>query len=387
MTKAGRWLSVCVAATGCWTASCGGGSAGTPGAGGTSGSAGVTGSAGTGAGVRPAPAARAAIRQGWPAAAAPPARAAAAPPAMWEPAPAAAPRDPAAPPAPSDRADAVARRARSGRAAAREPAWPAPVAVAAPREPAARRPRRDGRRRGPVRRRSQRPAGSEPQQRLEVQSRRRHRRAGDDLQRFRLDHQGSAARLEHRARLQPEFARRIEQRLPRRRRRLVPQVVHGRSGVERPANPGRVRRRLHEQRGLDQRHLARHPPVRLHELRIRPDAQYITFGGNNVIAVRVNNNQPNSRWYSGSGIYRNVWLTKLNPVHVPYNGVFVTTPSVSTGSAMVSVATEVQNQSTSRRRRHGDGDDPHAERRGRDVGRQRQHERRRERDVRRSTRA
>ena len=44
---------------------------------------------------------------------------------------------------------------------------------------------------------------------------------------------------------------------------------------------------------------------------------YVTFGGNNVIAVRVNNNQPNSRWYSGSGIYRNVWLTKLNPVQRP----------------------------------------------------------------------
>jgi beta-galactosidase len=74
---------------------------------------------------------------------------------------------------------------------------------------------------------------------------------------------------------------------------------------------------------------------------------YVTFGGNNIVAVRVNNNQPNSRWYSGSGIYRNVWLTKLNPVHVPYSGVFVSTPSVSTGSAMVSVSTEVQNQSTS----------------------------------------
>src|SRR5262245_38131217 len=71
---------------------------------------------------------------------------------------------------------------------------------------------------------------------------------------------------------------------------------------------------------------------------------YVTFGGSNVVAVRVNNNQPNSRFYSGSGIYRNVWLTKLNPVHVPYNGVFVSTPSVSTGSATVSVSTEVQNQ-------------------------------------------
>src|SRR6478752_3909480 len=72
---------------------------------------------------------------------------------------------------------------------------------------------------------------------------------------------------------------------------------------------------------------------------------YVTFGASNVIAVRVNNNQPNSRWYSGSGIYRNVWLTALDPVHIPYDGVFVSTPSVSTGSATVSVSTEVQNQS------------------------------------------
>jgi beta-galactosidase len=74
---------------------------------------------------------------------------------------------------------------------------------------------------------------------------------------------------------------------------------------------------------------------------------YVSFTGNNVIAVKVNNNQPNSRFYSGSGIYRNVWLTTVNPVHVPYDGVFVSTPSVSTGSATVSVATDVQNQGSS----------------------------------------
>jgi beta-galactosidase len=73
---------------------------------------------------------------------------------------------------------------------------------------------------------------------------------------------------------------------------------------------------------------------------------YLTFGGSNVVAVRVNNNQPNSRFYSGSGIYRNVWLTTVNPVHVPYSGVFVSTPSVSASSASVAVSTEVQNQST-----------------------------------------
>jgi len=74
---------------------------------------------------------------------------------------------------------------------------------------------------------------------------------------------------------------------------------------------------------------------------------YLTFGAINVIAVRVNNNQPNSRWYSGSGVYRNVWLVTVNPVHVTYNGVAVTTPSVSAATATVAVNSEVQNQSAS----------------------------------------
>ena len=71
-----------------------------------------------------------------------------------------------------------------------------------------------------------------------------------------------------------------------------------------------------------------------------------TDGSNNVIAVRANNNQPNSRWYSGSGIYRHVWLTTLAPVHIPQSGVFVTTPTIGAASATVAVSTDVQNQSS-----------------------------------------
>ena len=54
---------------------------------------------------------------------------------------------------------------------------------------------------------------------------------------------------------------------------------------------------------------------------------YLHFGaGRNVIAVKVDNSQqPNSRWYSGSGIYRNVYLEKMNPVHVAHWGTHVTT--------------------------------------------------------------
>jgi beta-galactosidase len=66
-------------------------------------------------------------------------------------------------------------------------------------------------------------------------------------------------------------------------------------------------------------------------------------GTSNVIAVKVNNEQPNSRWYSGSGIYRNVWLTELEPVHIPNSGVFVTTPDIGAESATVAVSTTVQN--------------------------------------------
>jgi beta-galactosidase len=75
---------------------------------------------------------------------------------------------------------------------------------------------------------------------------------------------------------------------------------------------------------------------------------YVNIDGTaNVLAVRVDNNQPTSRWYSGSGIYRNVWLTVVAPVHVTNSGVFVNAPSVSSASASVAVSTEIQNQSES----------------------------------------
>ena len=66
--------------------------------------------------------------------------------------------------------------------------------------------------------------------------------------------------------------------------------------------------------------------------------------GKNVLAVRVDNSQqPNSRWYSGSGIYRNVWLVTTEKVFVEHWGTFVTTPVVTEKSATVNVKTKVMN--------------------------------------------
>lgn len=55
---------------------------------------------------------------------------------------------------------------------------------------------------------------------------------------------------------------------------------------------------------------------------------YINYNGENVLAVRVNHKFPSSRWYSGSGIYRNVHLTITDDVHVDHYGVQVLTPNL-----------------------------------------------------------
>ncbi|MCI8496152.1 MAG: leucine-rich repeat protein [Lachnospiraceae bacterium] len=79
-------------------------------------------------------------------------------------------------------------------------------------------------------------------------------------------------------------------------------------------------------------------------------SEYLNYDGitENVIAVKVVNNIPSSRWYSGSGIYRDVTLIVANPVHVDVNGTFITTPNLQTSNGSdgtVNVAVDVKNSS------------------------------------------
>lgn len=72
---------------------------------------------------------------------------------------------------------------------------------------------------------------------------------------------------------------------------------------------------------------------------------YLNFGEKkNIVAVRVDNSeQPNSRWYTGSGIYRNVKLVVTNKVAVAQWGTFVTTSNVDSNSADIHVKTTISN--------------------------------------------
>jgi beta-galactosidase len=72
---------------------------------------------------------------------------------------------------------------------------------------------------------------------------------------------------------------------------------------------------------------------------------YLNIGGSNTLQVVVDNaSQINSRWYSGSGLYRHVWLAVADPVHISQWGVYVTTPEVRAQAATVRVATTLWNR-------------------------------------------
>jgi beta-galactosidase len=72
---------------------------------------------------------------------------------------------------------------------------------------------------------------------------------------------------------------------------------------------------------------------------------FLDFNKENVIAVRVDNSQQvNSRWYSGSGIYRHVWAMVTDAVHITNWGVSITTPQVSSTKATVQIKTLIKNE-------------------------------------------
>ncbi|MCD8174116.1 MAG: DUF4982 domain-containing protein [Alistipes sp.] len=77
---------------------------------------------------------------------------------------------------------------------------------------------------------------------------------------------------------------------------------------------------------------------------------YLNYGGENVIAVRVDHSDAaSSRWYSGSGIYRSVWLTVTDPVRVNTWGTYVTTPDISMEMATVNMVTTIENNGPGKR--------------------------------------
>ncbi|MDR1919395.1 MAG: DUF4982 domain-containing protein [Tannerellaceae bacterium] len=71
---------------------------------------------------------------------------------------------------------------------------------------------------------------------------------------------------------------------------------------------------------------------------------YLRPGQDNLIAVRVDHSQSaDSRWYTGSGIYRDVWLVRAHPIHLSPWGVFFRTQSLSGSKATLAVETEIEN--------------------------------------------
>lgn len=73
-------------------------------------------------------------------------------------------------------------------------------------------------------------------------------------------------------------------------------------------------------------------------------APHLKPGQENVLSVRVDNSaQPNTRWYSGSGLYRPVWLRVTDPVHLPAGGTHVTTDELDEKQARLTAHAEISN--------------------------------------------
>ena len=70
---------------------------------------------------------------------------------------------------------------------------------------------------------------------------------------------------------------------------------------------------------------------------------FLKFGESNIIAVRVKTETVTSRWYSGAGIYRHVWLISTSRLHVDHYGTAITTPEVTPQKAKISVSSTLVN--------------------------------------------
>jgi len=70
---------------------------------------------------------------------------------------------------------------------------------------------------------------------------------------------------------------------------------------------------------------------------------YVVPGGDNQLAIRLDNPNNSSRWYPGGGIYRNVWITKTSPIHIGQWGTYITTKNVSKTSATINLEVTIDN--------------------------------------------
>jgi beta-galactosidase len=73
-------------------------------------------------------------------------------------------------------------------------------------------------------------------------------------------------------------------------------------------------------------------------------SDHMKFEKENVLTVKVKNEGENSRWYSGSGIYRHVWLNVVSPVHITTWGTYVTTPKITEKEALINIKTSIENR-------------------------------------------
>lgn len=71
---------------------------------------------------------------------------------------------------------------------------------------------------------------------------------------------------------------------------------------------------------------------------------YLVASDNNQLAIRLDNPTNSSRWYPGGGLYRNVWLTKVDPTHIAQWGTFISSRNVSTQSATLDLTVQVENK-------------------------------------------